>query len=104
MATSKKNYNKISTEKQGADEIVKEGVTGTTSEKVEPKIPTLVGVVSNCKKLNVRKNPDLEAKVLKVIDENDEVEVIEGTDTKDFYEIKIGKTKGFCMKKYIKLK
>lgn len=99
----KRNYNKISTE-AAAEGIVKEEVVETTPEKVEPEIDVLPGVVYNCKKLNVRKKPDLEAKVLKILNENDEVEVIDGTDTKDFYEIKLGKTTGYCMKKYIKIK
>lgn len=99
---SKKNYNKISTEAKTADEeIVKEEVV---TEEPTNEVETLTGIVCNCKKLNVRKKADLEAKVLRVLDENDEVEVIDGTDTKDFYEIKLGKSTGFCMKKYIKIK
>jgi uncharacterized protein YgiM (DUF1202 family) len=99
MMANKKNYNKISTE--AAENQVKEEVVETPTEQTSP-IP--VGVVANCKKLNVRKKPDLGAKVIKVLDVNDEVEIIDGAD-KDFYEVALSKgTKGFCMKKYIKIK
>lgn len=107
MAT-KKNYNKITTEKPETeeaviDETVKEEVnTETVDETPEKIIP--IGVVVNCTKLNVRKKPDVTSDPACTIDAGVEVKIIDSPNN-EFYkvELKNGK-KGYCMKKYIKIK
>lgn len=104
----KKNYNKISTEAKTdekivdvAEEVVTEAVE-TTETVANPE--ESFGIVCNCKKLNVRKKADVESKVIKILSEGDEVGII-GRKDKTFYEvITADGTKGFCMKKYIKIK
>ena len=68
-----------------------------------------IGVVSNCSKLNVRKKPVTNAKVLTILDMGNEVEIVEDESTEDFYRVVVTKIpekplKGFCMKEYIKIK
>ncbi len=65
----------------------------------------LVGFVSGCNKLNVRSNPWIDAEVLTVIDENDEVSVFRyECEPADFYQVRTkNDVEGYCMKKYITL-
>lgn len=73
---------------------------------VEPEASEpVVGIVSGCVKLNVRKNPHTNAEVLCVIDENSEVVIDEENSTHEFYKIctEAG-VEGFCMKKFINVK
>lgn len=77
--------------------------------KVEPKIEEkpvkpLSGLVVNCKKLNVRKSPDLKADVLTVIDAKAKVVIDESKSTEDWYKVRVKGIDGFCMKKYITVK
>lgn len=83
-----------------------------TTVNVEEVLPVdvetpevLVGFVSGCKKLNVRLNPWIDAEVLTVIDENDEVSVIRyENEPADFYQVRTkNDVEGYCMKKYITL-
>lgn len=64
----------------------------------------VVGVVTDCLKLNVRKEPSADAKVLVIIDALSEVMVDVDASTKDFYKVTAGSVEGFCMRKYIALK
>ena len=99
---AKKNYNKISTEN---NEVVEPEVKETVAEEVKEE-PVLAqpAVVVNCSKLNVRKKPDIESKVVCILNVGDEVGIIGSLD-KTFYEVKLANgTEGFCMKKYIKVK
>ena len=62
-----------------------------------------VGVVSGCKKLNVRKDPAVKTdNVVMTINEGDEVKIVEKKSTDDWYAvIAKGNKHGYCMKKYI---
>lgn len=104
----KKNYNKISTEAKTLNEEVSEDIVRTETEEEAPEPaaePVLAeaAIVCNCNKLNVRKKADIESKSIKILDEGDEVGII-GRKDKTFYEVVTADgTKGFCMKKYIKI-
>lgn len=97
------NQNKVFNEKIETEDIVTEP---TVIEEGDAK---LMGVVSGCAKLNVRKEPNVNADVLCVIKKGDEVEfnMEEESTYDDFYAIittgKI-KVKGYCMKEYISIK
>ena len=85
-----------------AAEVEKEDITNTSiaaeSEKEDMKDSTIaaakVGVV-NVDRLNVRKNPTIESDVVKIINKNDEVIIIE--EEGEFYKVK----DGFVMQKFI---
>ena len=72
-----------------------------TVNNPEPTPPAVIGIVSNCKKLNVRTEPDITADVACIIDAGDKVEIASEGETSDFYCVYYGDTIGFCMKKYI---
>lgn len=96
------NYNKP----KKIDKIEETIVNVEEALPVDVETPeVLVGFVSGCNKLNVRSNPWIDAKVLTVINENDEVSVIRHeTEPEDFYQVRTkNDVEGYCMKKYITL-
>lgn len=72
----------------------------TDAEKKEP----VFGVVTDCLKLNVRKEPKTNADILTVITALSKVQVDIGGSTDEFYKVctETG-IEGFCMKKYVAL-
>ena len=63
-----------------------------------------VGVVTDCLKLNVRKEPSDDGEVLDIIDALSEVKVDIDASTKDFFKVNAAGVEGFCMRKYIALR
>ena len=69
-------------------------------EVKEPEIKK--GIVRNCELLNVRKEPNTDSDIIKVINRGDEVDIIKedkGIMSADFNKT----TDGYVMKKYIKI-
>lgn len=69
-------------------------------EVKEPEIKK--GIVRNCELLNVRKEPNTDSDIIKVINRDDEINIIKedkGIMSADFYKT----TDGYVMKKYIKI-
>lgn len=63
------------------------------------------GVVTDCTKLRVRREPSVDAEVLAIIDALSEVKVDVDAATDDFYKVcTAAGIEGFCMRKYIALK
>lgn len=88
---------------ENTEEAVETPVEETTEEVVEEASDDEIldiGVVTDCLKLNVRKQPSKDAEVLKTIDALTEVAILK--EVNDFYEValKTGES-GYCMKKYI---
>lgn len=75
-----------------------------TVSNPEPTPVAIIGAVSNCKKLNVRTNPDKTSDVICVINAGDEVEIMSEGETSDFYCVHFNDVIGFCMKEYIAIK
>ncbi len=106
---NRKNYSKISTEgakaKQTDETKIESTLEPEVTEKAEhkPEVEVVKGIVTNCERLNVRTNPNLNAAVDVVIDKGTEVEIIDSNG--DFYYVRKGSTTegfdGWCMKKYI---
>lgn len=113
---SKKNYNKISTDKAKAvEEVVEETVSEVIEEVVEevnavepveteePKY--FEGVVANCSKLNVRTNPKTDAKVECVIPEGTVVVIFPDKSNDEWVNVVTeAGVEGYCMKKFISIK
>lgn len=73
-------------------------VSETHDESEEIKI----GLVSNCKKLNVREKPTVEAPVVCEIVCRTELMIDEKESTEEFYKVRTAAgIEGFCMKKFI---
>ena len=88
---------------ENTEEAVETPVEETTEEVVEEASDDEIldiGVVTDCLKLNVRKQPSKDAEVIKTIDALTEVVILK--EVNDFYEValKTGES-GYCMKKYI---
>lgn len=83
-------------------ETSEEIVETPVEEVIENK--NVIGVVSGCELLNVRSNPEFTADVLTIIPAESIVTIIDVDASLDFYEVLIGDLKGFCMKKFIKIK
>ena len=67
-------------------------------EELKPEVKT--GRVVNCQLLNVRKRPKRDAEILRVIEKDDEVEILNNAG--EFLRVKLSDgTYGFCMSMYI---
>lgn len=82
----------------------------TEIHPVDEAIPAAVketfvnGVVTDCLRLNVRREPNLDSEVLAVIDLLSEVVVDVSASTNEFYKITtVAGIEGFCLKKHIAL-
>lgn len=96
------NYNEYSKKYSipPTEHINEEVVDLDDAIKEEP----LIGVVK-CKKLNVRKNPNLESEILTTVTEGDNVELDIEVSNREFYKVLTeSKEEGFCMKKFISIK
>lgn len=63
----------------------------------------ILGIVTGCAKLNVRKQPSINADVLLVIGADSDVLVDLDESIGDWYKVYIDEQEGFCMKKFIEL-
>lgn len=83
-------------------------VTEQEDTQQEPKTKSKVcGVVSGCVKLNVRKFPNQNSEVVRVIDVGEEITVDLDNSTNDWYKVQIYKVAdlhGYCMKKFVTVK
>ena len=63
------------------------------------------GIVVDCSKLNIRKEPKKDAHIVLIVDAGAELKVIDSDKHKgDWYKvITANKVHGFCMKKYVKI-
>lgn len=86
------------------EKIVKEVVEQPVKVE-EPKIEMIPGMVTDCAKLNVRKQPSLKADVLCEIAVRAKVIINPAKSTKEWYCVRTEQgVVGYCMKKYIKVK
>lgn len=113
-----KNYNQMSNKSNKQNKVETKEVIETveTVEVVEPiEVPEVVieetepeaveYVVTNCEKLNVRKNPSLSAKVECVVAAQSVVVVFPDGSNDEWAEVATESGNyGYCMKKYLTLK
>lgn len=83
-------------------EEVNEIKTEAAPEVVEEKVETLVGIVTGCKKLNVRKEPAITAEPVCIVAEESIVVIDQELSTDEWYKVYTeAGVEGFCMKKYV---
>ena len=69
----------------------------------ETNIP-VIGTVTNCKNLNVRKHPSQSSESIQIICAGSEVKINKNESTAEFYKVcTAGGTEGYCKKQYIKV-
>lgn len=67
---------------------------------VEPKF----GIVSNCKKLNIRVEPNIESEILCVVDAGDRLMIDPANSDEGWLNVFINAgIEGFCMKEYVEI-
>ena len=107
---AKRNYSKMSTnpeveqtpvsEPETIEEVVAEPVT---QEEAIPE--TVIGVVSGCGKLNVRKAPDINSDVVCEVVLKSELVINPDKSTSNWYSVcTAAGFEGFCMKKFVEIK
>ena len=69
------------------------------SERVAPNSIKPQGFVDNCSKLNFREKPNIDSKVLTILNKGDEVQITSEND--GWYGVIYKGVSGFCMKEYI---
>ena len=83
-----------------ADEVDEEVVENANGEPSKPK--TIIGSVTDCKLLNVRREPNMTANILTRIEEGETVRILD--EMNGFYKVQTNKgIIGFCMWNYINL-
>lgn len=91
------------------DEKVVDGVNIITEvekpeEPEEPEVKHAEGTVVGCSRLNVRKEPNTDAKVIRIFNKGDFVAVDLENSTEDFYKVSTPSGEGYCMKNFIEIK
>lgn len=81
-----------------AEEVVTEQ---ETTEETVPVPEPLVGIVANCSKLNLRKDPSKENEPLLVLTAGTKVQVHPEQSTEEWYFVKVDSVEGYCMKDYV---
>jgi len=80
------------------DYLIEEHEESQNSEDVK------IGFVTNCKKLNVRKEPKTDSDIVCEIDYQTELMIDENESTEEFYKVfTAAGIEGFCMKKFIEI-
>lgn len=104
--TPKAPVNKVEENLETVEEVVTEAPVEEVPEVEEVKI--VIGIVSNCDRLNVRSKPSINGEVVTVLPKGTEVEIEVPDERGDFYEVCAlpgsDYFHGFCMKKYIAVK
>lgn len=80
--------------------------TAETIEPVieEPKKEAKTGVVANCVALNVRQKPNLNAKVVCIINKDTVITIDKKASNKEWFKVTLDNgVEGFCMKKFIQI-
>ena len=109
---ARKNYSKFSKKSEVTDvveesnETMNEVFNEVMEEIVEEKsVEEVIGVVTECAKLNVRKKAEQEAVVLCILNKGDEVNIDLKDSNANYYKVHTSTgVDGYCMKKYIEIK
>lgn len=92
----------VETVEEESVEVIEEPVVEVKEDPVVEEPKAVIGVVSGCAKLRVRKAANTDADVVCEIDAGSEVEIDEAKSTFGFYKVcTAAGFEGFCMKKFI---
>ena len=81
-----------------ANDIAEDAVV----EEIEEAVEDIIGVVTDCLKLNIRKEPDKDSEVVVVVTCLDELKIDPDASTDDWYAVcTVAGIEGFCMKKFV---
>ena len=81
-----------------------EKVVETITTETEAVVETVIGVVTECVKLNIRKEPSKDADILCEVKVDSELQVDLSKSTDDWYNVCTSAgIEGFCMKEYVNI-
>lgn len=93
------------TEEQNVEPEVEETVEVTEEQNVESEVEestVIIGVVTNCEKLNVRVIPQQYGKIRQVINESSKVQIDKKESTDEYYKVYTESgIEGYCKKEFI---
>lgn len=97
------DYTKFSREEKKRHNVVREHIAKETVPEKEPEAKKEIeGIVTNCLRLNVRKEPYFDADILCTIDASTNLIIDEEESTDEFYKICTSAgIEGYCVKTYI---
>ena len=110
MKDYRKEYNKSQTDKveeelvEELDERIEDNKEAEEEQQEETQNQPehVYGVVHNCAKLNVRKQPSKDSEIVFVLNEGSEVSIDEENSTEEWYSITHASgVEGFCMKQFV---
>lgn len=101
VLTNDADDKQIATEQQPDDKSPKDAVKQIIQNSV--MYAPVQGKVSKCVRLNIRKEPSITADVVSIIKKDDVVYIDKSFENDDFYRIRYGAVKGYCMKDYIEI-
>lgn len=88
--------------KHREDPVLVDSVEIAEDTRVEEAVEEIIGVVTDCLRLNIRKEPDKDSEVAAIVNCLDEVKIDPETSTDEWYAVcTVAGIEGFCMKKYI---
>lgn len=83
-------------------DVSTETVEEQETELCEDAARNVIGVVTDCLKLNIREKPSMDSKVVTVATYLDELEIDMGDSNDDWYAVcTAAGIEGFCMKKFV---
>lgn len=86
-------------------EIIEEQATETETEAEVTEVSKMFGVVTDCLRLNIRREPNKDAEIVAIATCLDEVEVDPNASTDEWYAVcTAAGMEGFCMKKFIAIR
>lgn len=97
-------HDKLAREPEVAEFGVEEIDDANDIEEVAGQVEPKFGVVSNCKKLNVRVEPNIESEILCVVDAGDRLMIDPANSDEAWLNVFINAgIEGYCMKEYIEI-
>jgi hypothetical protein len=110
-----KNFNSSTEMGKAIDELKEKAETASVEKETEPLADELasrettvkvdpapvLGVPAGCERLRIRKEPNVNSEILKVIDKHTVVKILEPVD--DWFKVQETETIGYCMTKFIEI-
>lgn len=79
-----------------------DSVEETAEDIRDEVVESIIGIVTDCLKLNIRKEPNKDSEVVTIVSCLDELQIDPEASTEDWYAIcTVAGIEGFCMKKFV---
>ena len=107
MSKKYTNYSKMVKEtipETVAESEINENLEDSYELEPDNKAKDIYGMVTECKKLNIRIEPDINSKVVCTVDCGSRLIISDDESTNDWYKVCVENgAEGYCMKKFVKV-